>query len=47
MVFQQKSDVSWSGDRAMAEDRMAVLETVRKVIAEGDVDVLRESVRAG
>jgi len=29
----------------MAEDRMAVLETVREAIAEGDVDFLRESVR--
>jgi len=29
----------------MAEDRMAVLETVRKAIAEGDVDFLREGVR--
>ena len=30
----------------MADDRMAVLDTVRKAIAEGDVDVLREGVRA-
>ena len=30
----------------MAEDRMAVLDTVRKAIAEGDVDFLREGVRA-
>jgi transposase-like protein len=29
----------------MAEDRMAVLDTVRKAIAEGDVDFLREGVR--
>ena len=29
----------------MAEDRMAVLETVRKAIAEGDVDFLREGIR--
>jgi len=29
----------------MAEDRMAVLETVRKAISEGDVDFLREGVR--
>ena len=29
----------------MAEDRMALLETVRKVISEGDADFLRESVR--
>ncbi len=29
----------------MAEDRMAVLETVRKAIAEGDVDFLREGMR--
>ncbi len=29
----------------MAEDRMAVLETVRKAIAEDDVDFLREGVR--
>ena len=29
----------------MADDRMAVLETVRKAIAEGDVDFLREGVR--
>jgi transposase-like protein len=29
----------------MAEDRMAVLETVRKALAEGDVDFLREGVR--
>ena len=29
----------------MAEDRMAVLETVRKAVAEGDVDFLREGVR--
>lgn len=29
----------------MAEDRMAVLETVRKAIAEGDADFLREGVR--
>jgi transposase-like protein len=29
----------------MAEDRMAVLETVRKAMAEGDVDFLREGVR--
>jgi transposase-like protein len=30
----------------MAEDRMAVLETVRKAIAEGDVDFLREGLLA-
>ncbi|MGH2468341.1 MAG: transposase, partial [Candidatus Limnocylindrales bacterium] len=29
----------------MAEDRMAVLDTVRKAMAEGDVDFLREGVR--
>jgi len=29
----------------MAEDRMAVLETVRKAMTEGDVDFLREGVR--
>ena len=29
----------------MADDRMAVLETLRKAIAEGDVDFLREGVR--
>ncbi len=29
----------------MAEDRMAVLETVRKAMAEGDADFLREGVR--
>jgi putative transposase len=29
----------------MAEDRMAVLEVVRKAIAEGDVDFLREGIR--
>ncbi len=29
----------------MAEDRMAVLETVRKAMAEGDVDFLRDGVR--
>lgn len=29
----------------MADDRMAVLETVRKAIADGDVDFLREGVR--
>src|SRR5258708_34973139 len=29
----------------MAEDRMAVLETVRKAIADGDADFLREGVR--
>ena len=29
----------------MAEDRMAVLETVRKAIADGDIDFLREGVR--
>jgi putative transposase len=29
----------------MAEDRMAVLETLRKAIAEGDTDFLREGVR--
>ena len=29
----------------MAEDRMAVLETLRKAIAEGDADFLREGVR--
>jgi len=29
----------------MATDRMAVLETVRKAIADGDVDFLREGVR--
>ena len=32
-------------DTTMAEDRMAVLETVRKAIADGDVDFLREGVR--
>ncbi len=26
----------------MAEDRMAVLETVRKAVADGDIDFLRE-----
>ena len=30
----------------MAEDRMAVLDTVRKAIADGDVDFLREGLRA-
>jgi hypothetical protein len=30
----------------MADDRMALLETVRKAIAEGDADFLREGVRA-
>ncbi len=30
----------------MADDRMAVLDTVRKAIADGDVDFLREGVRA-
>ncbi len=30
----------------MADDRMAVLETVRKAIADGDVDFLREGMRA-
>jgi hypothetical protein len=29
----------------MAEDRLAVLDTVRKAIAEGDPDFLREGVR--
>ncbi len=29
----------------MATDRMAVLEMVRKAIADGDVDFLREGVR--
>ena len=29
----------------MAEDRMAVLETLRKAIADGDADYLREGVR--
>jgi putative transposase len=29
----------------MAEDRMAVLETLRKMSADGDVDILREGVR--
>lgn len=29
----------------MAEDRMAVLETVRKAVSDGDVDFLREGVR--
>jgi putative transposase len=29
----------------MAEDRMAVLETVRKAISEGDIDFLREGLR--
>ena len=29
----------------MADDRMAVLETVRKAIGEGDVDFLREGAR--
>jgi putative transposase len=29
----------------MADDRMAVLETVRKAVADGDVDFLREGVR--
>ena len=29
----------------MAEDRMAVLEMLRKATADGDVDVLREGVR--
>ena len=29
----------------MAEDRMALLETVRKVTSERDADFLRESVR--
>ena len=29
----------------MAEDRMALLETLRKVTAEGDLDFLREGVR--
>lgn len=29
----------------MAEDRMAVLDTVRKAIAEGDRDFLREGMR--
>src|SRR5512142_3312419 len=32
-------------DTTMADDRMAVLESVRKAIAEGDVDFLREGVR--
>ena len=29
----------------MADDRMAVLDTVRKALADGDVDFLREGVR--
>ena len=29
----------------MADDRMAVLETVRKAIADGDVDFMREGMR--
>ena len=29
----------------MAEDRMAVLDTLRKALATGDVDFLREGVR--
>ena len=29
----------------MAEDRMALLETVRKAIGDGDVDFLREGLR--
>ena len=29
----------------MAEDRMAVLDTLRKALAGGDVDFLREGVR--
>ena len=29
----------------MAEDRMALLETLRKATAEGDADFLREGVR--
>ena len=29
----------------MAEDRMALLETLRKATADGDVDFLREGVR--
>lgn len=29
----------------MAEDRMAVFETVRKAVADGDIDFLREGVR--
>ena len=32
-------------ETTMAEDRMAVLETVRKAVAEGDADFLREGVR--
>jgi transposase-like protein len=32
-------------DTTMADDRMAVLETVRKAISDGDVDFLREGVR--
>jgi transposase-like protein len=32
-------------DTTMADDRMAVLDTVRKAINDGDVDFLRESVR--
>lgn len=35
----------WSLTPAMADDRMAVLESVRKAIADGDVDFLREGVR--
>jgi transposase-like protein len=30
----------------MADDRMTVLDTVRKAISEGDLDFLREGVRA-
>jgi transposase-like protein len=32
-------------DTTMADDRMAVLDTVRKAISDGDVDFLREGVR--
>jgi transposase-like protein len=32
-------------DSTMADDRMAVLDTVRKAISDGDVDFLREGVR--
>jgi putative transposase len=32
-------------DTTMAEDRMAMLETLRKAIADGDADFLREGVR--
>ena len=30
----------------MADDRMALLETMRKAIADGDADFLREGVKA-